>query len=161
MAGETTITLAGNLVDDPELRFTPAGHAVVKFRVASTPRTYDKQAQEWRDGDTLFLTVSAWRSLAEHCGESLQRGTRVIVTGALKQRSYEDREGVKRTVYEVEADDIAPSLKNATATVTKANGRQNGPQQPQSGYGNQQSGGYGGQRQNDPWNTSTTAEPPF
>ncbi|MFB7029642.1 MULTISPECIES: single-stranded DNA-binding protein [unclassified Streptomyces] len=169
MAGETTITLAGNLVDDPEVRFTPAGHAVAKFRVASTPRTFDKQAQEWKDGDPLFLTVSAWRSLAENCGESLQRGMRVIVTGALKQRSYEDREGVKRTVYEVEAEDVAPSLKTATATVTKTTGRQNTQQRPQNGYSGQQSGGYAQQQpqrpQNDQWNTNGpngySDEPPF
>ncbi|MFF5790227.1 single-stranded DNA-binding protein [Streptomyces sp. NPDC012693] len=167
MAGETTITLAGNLVDDPELKFTPAGHGVVKFRVASTPRTFDKQAQEWRDGDPLFLTVSAWRSLAENATETLQRGMRVIVTGVLKQRSYEDREGVKRTVYEVEADDIAPSLKTATATVTKTTGRQsNTGQQRQGGYsGGQQSSGYAQQPQTDQWNTSSprgyTDEPPF
>lgn len=164
MAGETTLTIAGNLVDDPELKFTPNGHGVVKFRVASTPRTFDKQTQEWRDGDALFLTVSAWRSLAENATETLQRGMRVIVTGVLKQRSYEDREGVKRTVYEVEADDIAPSLKTATATVTKTNGRQNTGQQRQSGgYGNtqQNQGGYGQRPQNDQWSTGHTDEPPF
>ncbi|MEU2120028.1 single-stranded DNA-binding protein [Streptomyces sp. NPDC016459] len=157
MAGETLITLAGNLVDDPELRFTPAGHGVAKFRVASTPRTFDKQAQEWRDGDPLFLTVNAWRSLGENCAESLQRGTRVIVTGVLKQRSYEDGQGVKRTVYEIEAEDVAPSLKTATAAVTKKTSRQNTSQQNQGGYGQQRPQ----QPHNDPWNTSTTDEPPF
>ncbi|MET7759760.1 single-stranded DNA-binding protein [Streptomyces sp. NPDC005389] len=163
MAGETQITLAGNLVDDPELRFTPSGHGVAKFRVASTPRTFDKQAQEWKDGDPLFMTVSAWRSLAEHCTESLQRGTRVIVTGVLKQRSYEDGQGVKRTVYEIEADDVAPSLKNATATVTKANGRQNSGAQQNQGYGGgqQNTSGYGQQPPRDQWNTGSTDEPPF
>ncbi|WP_329622948.1 single-stranded DNA-binding protein [Streptomyces sp. NBC_01255] len=157
MAGETTITLAGNLVDDPELRFTPAGHGVAKFRVASTPRTFDKQSQEWKDGDPLFLTVSAWRSLGENCAESLQRGTRVIVTGVLKQRSYEDGQGVKRTVYEIEADDVAPSLKTATTVVTKSTGRQGNSQQSSGGYSQQQRQ----QPQNDQWNTRNTDEPPF
>lgn len=138
MAGETIITIVGNLVDDPELRFTPAGHAVAKFRVASTPRTFDKQANEWKDGDSLFLTVSAWRQLGENCAESLHRGTRVIVQGRLTQRSYEDREGVKRTVYEIDAEEVGPSLKNATAAVTKTTG-QGGRQQPaQGGYSQQQ-----------------------
>ncbi|MGW0134853.1 single-stranded DNA-binding protein [Streptomyces sp. NPDC003299] len=149
MAGETVITVQGNLVDDPELRFTPAGHAVAKFRVASTPRTFDKSTTEWRDGDSLFLTVSAWRKLAEHVAESLHRGDRVICRGQLKQRSYEDREGVKRTVYELDADDVGPSLQRATANVTKsgANG-----QKPSGGYGAQQpQQGYGQQPANDPW----------
>ncbi|MDT0432779.1 single-stranded DNA-binding protein [Streptomyces salyersiae] len=155
MAGETTLTIMGNLVDDPELKFTPAGHAVAKFRVASTPRTFDKQANEWRDGDGLFLTVTAWRTLAQNVAESLTRGSRVIVRGALKQRSYEDREGVKRTVYEIEAEDIGPSLLRATAAVTKTTGNgNNGQQQAQQ----QPTGGYGAQRpqqpQNDQWNTS-------
>ncbi|MEV6148696.1 single-stranded DNA-binding protein, partial [Streptomyces sp. NPDC051992] len=136
MAGETPIVIVGNLVDDPELKFTPAGHPVAKFRVASTPRTFDRQANEWRDGESLFLTVTAWRSLAENVAGSLQRGMRVIVQGALKQRSYEDREGAKRTVYEVEAEEVGPSLKSATAAVTKTNGnqgRQQSQQQPSSG----------------------------
>ncbi|MGW8988694.1 single-stranded DNA-binding protein [Streptomyces zhihengii] len=155
MAGETTITIMGNLVDDPELRFTPAGHAVAKFRIASTPRTYDKQTNEWKDGDSLFLTCSVWRGLAEHITESLHRGMRVIVVGVLKQRSYEDREGVKRTVYEIEAEDVAPSLKNATATVTRANGGGQRQQPQQSGYGTQQ-GGYAQQQPApDPWATNT------
>lgn len=119
MAGETVITVVGNLVDDPELRFTPAGAAVAKFRVASTPRIFDRQTNEWKDGDGLFLTCSVWRQAAEHVAESLQRGMRVIVQGRLKQRSYEDREGVKRTVYELDVDDVGPSLKSATAKVTK------------------------------------------
>lgn len=158
MAGDTVITLIGNLVDDPELRFTPAGHAVAKFRVASTPRTFDKQANEWRDGDSLFLTVSAWRSLAEHVAESLHRGTRVIVTGQLKQRSYEDREGVKKTVYEVEAEDVAASLKTATVVVTKATqgGQGRGQQQPA-----QQQGGGWGQQQADPWASGGNDRAPF
>lgn len=150
MAGETHLTLSGNLVDDPELRFTPAGHAVAKFRVASTPRTFDKQAQEWKDGDSLFLTVSAWRSLAENVAESLKRGMRVVVVGQLKQRSYEDREGVKRTVYEIEADDVAASLKTATAKVTKTGGGQGGQRSQQQSTG----GGWGQQAPAaDPWST--------
>lgn len=120
MAGETVITVCGNLVDDPELRFTPGGAAVAKFRVASTPRTFDKQTNEWKDGESLFLTCSVWRQAAEHVAESLQRGMRVIIQGRLKQRSYEDREGVKRTVYELDVDEVGPSLRNATAKVTKA-----------------------------------------
>ncbi|ARF55985.1 single-stranded DNA-binding protein [Streptomyces gilvosporeus] len=121
MAGETVITVIGNLVDDPELRFTPAGAAVARFRIASTPRTFDRQANEWRDGESLFLSCSAWRQLAEHVAESLGRGARVIAHGRLKQRSYEDREGIKRTAYELDVDDIGPSLRNATAAVAKTN----------------------------------------
>ncbi|MET9851421.1 single-stranded DNA-binding protein [Streptomyces sp. NPDC006450] len=138
MAGETVITVVGNLVDDPELRFTPSGAAVAKFRVASTPRTFDKQTNEWKDGESLFLTCSVWRQAAENVAESLQRGMRVIVQGRLKQRSYEDREGVKRTVYELDVEEVGPSLKNATAKVTKTTGRGG-----QGGYG----GGGGGQQQ--------------
>jgi single-strand DNA-binding protein len=156
VAGETTIVIAGNLVDEVDLRFTPAGHAVAKFRVASTPRTFDKSTNEWRDGDSLFLTVSAWRKLGEHCAETLKRGTRVIVQGALKQRSYEDREGVKRTIYEVEAEDVAPSLKNATAVVTKANsGQQHGRQTQQGGAWSQQNPG------GDPWASNDGTQVPF
>ncbi|MFF4751805.1 single-stranded DNA-binding protein [Streptomyces sp. NPDC001270] len=167
MAGETVITVIGNLVDDPELRFTPAGHAVAKFRIASTPRTFDKSTNEWRDGDSLFLTVTAWRKLGENVAESLKRGDRATVVGALKQRSYEDGNGVKRTVYEIEAEDVAASLKNATATVTRNSRNSQQPQQ-QSGYGAQQGhGGYGQQQPaDDPWATNTqqhgyNAEPPF
>ncbi|MEU1908138.1 single-stranded DNA-binding protein [Streptomyces hygroscopicus] len=135
MAGETVITLIGNLVDDPELRFTPSGAAVAKFRVASTPRTFDRQTNEWKDGESLFLTCSVWRQAAEHVAESLARGTRVIVQGRLKQRSYEDREGVKRTVFELDVDEVGPSLKNATAKVTKA-AASSGQQQGQAdGWG--------------------------
>src|SRR6266478_8556848 len=119
MAGETVITLVGNLVDDPELRFTPSGAAVAKFRVASTPRFLDKQTNEWKDGESLFLTCNVWRQPAENVAESLQRGMRVIVQGRLKQRSYETREGEKRTVYEIEVDEVGPSLRNATAKVNK------------------------------------------
>lgn len=124
MAGETVITVVGNLVDDPELRFTPAGAAVAKFRVASTPRTFDRQANEWKDGESLFLTCSVWRQAAENAAETLARGTRVIVQGRLKQRSYEDREGVKRTVYELDVDEVGVSLARATAKVTKTSGGQ-------------------------------------
>ncbi|MFG2756602.1 single-stranded DNA-binding protein [Streptomyces wuyuanensis] len=166
MAGETVITVVGNLVDDPELRFTPSGAAVAKFRVASTPRTFDRQTNEWKDGESLFLTCSVWRQAAENVAESLQRGMRVVVQGRLKQRSYEDREGVKRTVYELDVEEVGPSLKNATAKVTKTTGRGG-----QGGYGGgQQQGGSwgggpgGGQQQggggapaDDPWATSAPA----
>ncbi|MEU0624922.1 single-stranded DNA-binding protein [Streptomyces rubiginosohelvolus] len=128
MAGETVITVVGNLVDEPELRFTPAGAAVAKFRVASTPRVFDKQSNEWKDGEGLFLTCSVWRQAAENAAETLQRGMRVIVQGRLKQRSYEDREGVKRTVYELDVDDVGPSLKTATAVVTKTSSSGSGGQ---------------------------------
>lgn len=120
MAGDTTLTIVGNLTADPELRFTPSGHAVASFTVASTPRTFDRQSNDWKDGETLFLRCSIWRQAAENVAESLQRGQRVIVTGRLKQRSYETRDGEKRTVYEVDCDDVGPSLKNATAKVTKS-----------------------------------------
>ncbi|MCQ4207733.1 single-stranded DNA-binding protein [Streptomyces longispororuber] len=138
MAGETVITVVGNLVDDPELRFTPSGAAVAKFRVASTPRTFDRQTNEWKDGESLFLTCSVWRQAAENVAESLQRGMRVIVQGRLKQRSYEDREGVKRTVYELDVEEVGASLRSATAKVTKTSGRGG-----QGGYGG---GGGGGQQ---------------
>ncbi|MCW7991265.1 single-stranded DNA-binding protein, partial [Streptomyces platensis subsp. clarensis] len=120
MAGETVMTVVGNLVDDPELRFTPAGAAVAKFRIASTPRTFDRQTNEWRDGESLFLPCTVWRQAAEHVAESLQKGMRVLVVGRLRQRSYEDREGVKRTVFELEVEEVGPSLRSATARVTKA-----------------------------------------
>ncbi|MCZ7459254.1 single-stranded DNA-binding protein [Streptomyces sp. WMMC940] len=166
MAGETVITVVGNLVDDPELRFTPSGAAVAKFRVASTPRTFDRQTNEWKDGESLFLTCSVWRQAAENVAESLQRGMRVVVQGRLKQRSYEDREGVKRTVFELDVEEVGPSLKNATAKVTKTTGRGG-----QGGYGGgqQQGGGWGGgpgggQQQggggtpaDDPWVSSAPA----
>ncbi|MFF5423536.1 MULTISPECIES: single-stranded DNA-binding protein [unclassified Streptomyces] len=142
MAGETVITVVGNLVDDPELRFTPSGAAVAKFRVASTPRTFDRQTNEWKDGESLFLTCSVWRQAAENVAESLQRGMRVVVQGRLKQRSYEDREGVKRTVFELDVEEVGPSLKNATAKVTKTAGRGG-----QGGYG----GGGGGQQGGGSW----------
>jgi single-strand DNA-binding protein len=132
MAGDTQITVVGNLVSDPELRYTPTGVAVANFRVASTPRTFDRQANEWKDGDSLFLTCNVWRQAAENVAESLQRGMRVVVQGRLHQRSYETREGEKRTVFEVEVDDVGPSLRNASAKVTKSN---------RSGGG---AGGFGG-----------------
>jgi single-strand DNA-binding protein len=132
MAGDTQITVVGNLVSDPELRYTPTGVAVANFRIASTPRTFDRQSNEWKDGDSLFLTCNVWRQAAENVAESLQRGMRVIVQGRLHQRSYETREGEKRTVFEVEVDDVGPSMRNASAKVTKSN---------RSGGG---SGGFGG-----------------
>ena len=138
MAGETTITVVGNLVDDPELRFTPSGAAVANFRIASTPRTFDKQSNEWKDGEALFLSCSVWRQAAENVAESLSRGMRIVVQGRLKARSYETREGEKRTVFEIDVDEVGPSLKYATAKVTKT-----------TRSGGQSSGGYGGG--DDPW----------
>jgi single-strand DNA-binding protein len=120
MSNETTITITGNLVDDPELRFTPAGQAVARFRIASTPRWRDNTTGEWKDGDTLFLTCQVWRQQAENVAESLGRGIRAIVTGRLRQRSYETQEGDKRTIYELQADEVGVALRNATAKVTKA-----------------------------------------
>jgi single-strand DNA-binding protein len=179
-AGDTQITIAGNLVDDPELRYTPTGQAVAKFRVASTPRFRDNQSGEWKDGDSLFLTCNVWRQAAENVAESLQRGMRVIVQGRLRQRSYETREGEKRTVYEVEVDDVGPSMRNASAKVTKSNrssggggfgGGQGGGQGGGPGGGQGGSGGYGGPsggRADDPWASDSagfgegsTDEPPF
>jgi single-strand DNA-binding protein len=119
VAGDTTITVVGNLTDDPELRFTPSGAAVAKFRIASTPRYLDKTSGEWKDGDPLFLPCNIWRDAAENVAESLKRGSRVIVTGRLRQRSYETKEGEKRTVYELEVDEIGPSLRYARAKVMK------------------------------------------
>ena len=155
MANDTVITLVGNLVDDPELRFTPSGAAVAKFRVASTPRFLDKTTNEWKDGEGLFLTVNCWRQMAENVAETLTRGTRVVIQGRLRQRSYETKEGEKRTVYEVEADEIAPSLRYATAKINKTS-RGAGP----GGGG----GGGGSSAADDPWATSSTDfgdEPPF
>jgi single-strand DNA-binding protein len=164
-AGDTQITIAGNLVDDPELRYTQSGQAVAKFRVASTPRFRDNATGEWKDGESLFLSCSVWRQAAENTAESLQRGMRVIVSGRLRQRSYETKEGEKRTVYEVEVDDVGPSLRNASAKVTRSS-RSTG------GFGGQggQSGGYGSggaRAADDPWaaesgtDSGTTDEPPF
>ncbi|MFB7779922.1 single-stranded DNA-binding protein [Streptomyces bauhiniae] len=168
MAGETVITVVGNLVDDPELRFTPSGAAVAKFRVASTPRTFDRQTNEWKDGESLFLTCSVWRQAAENVAESLQRGMRVIVQGRLKQRSYEDREGVKRTVYELDVEEVGPSLRSATAKVTKTSGGARGGQGGYNGGGNQGQGGggwgggsgggnQGGSQADDPWASGAPA----
>jgi single-strand DNA-binding protein len=146
-AGDTQITIVGNLVDDPELRFTASGQAVAKFRIASTPRFLDKQSNEWKDGESLFLSCSVWRQAAENVAESLQRGMRVIVQGRLKQRSYETREGEKRTVYEIDADDVGPSLKNATAKVNKTQRQGGGGGFGGGGGGGQGGGGFGGGNQ--------------
>jgi single-strand DNA-binding protein len=151
---ETQLTITGNLVADPELRYTPQGQPVARFRVASTPRYYDKASGEWKDGESLFLTCQAWKQLAEHVAESLERGTRVVVTGRLRQRSYETKDDEKRTVYEVEVDDIGVSLRNATVKVSKTERTRT-------------SGGNGGQRQAEPdsWapeaSSSYSDEPPF
>ena len=143
-AGDTQITIAGNLVDDPELRFTPAGQPVARFRIASTPRFLDKNTNEWKDGDSLFLTCNVWRQAAENVAESLTRGMRVIVSGRLRQRSYETKEGEKRTVYEVEVDDVGPSLRNASAKVNKI--ARSGGDGGYGGGGQRSSGGSGGGR---------------
>jgi len=162
-AGDTTITMIGNLVDDPELRFTPSGAAVAKFRVASTPRYLDKATNEWKDGESLFLQCQIWRQAAENVAESLTKGMRVILSGRLKQRSYETKEGEKRTVFEVEVDEVGPSLRNATAKVTRTQRAAGGAAAPAAAdtFGD------------DPWaaastspagggcGTSSTDEPPF
>jgi single-strand DNA-binding protein len=156
MAGETSITIVGNLVDDPDLRFTPSGAAVANFRIASTPRTFDRQANEWKDGETLFLSCAVWRQAAENVAESLQRGMRVIVQGRLKSRSYETREGEKRTVFEIDVDEVGPSLRSATAKVTRAS-------RSGSGDAGGQAAGYGGQQQqpagSDPWAAGGSSAP--
>jgi single-strand DNA-binding protein len=179
-AGDTQITIAGNLVDDPELRFTPSGQPVAKFRIASTPRYMDRSTNEWKDGDSLFLTCNVWRQAAENVAESLTRGMRVIVQGRLRQRSYETKEGEKRTVYEVEVDDVGPSLRNASAKVNRvarsggdggygggqrsSGGRSSGGQSS-GGQGGGQGGGYGGGGEPDPWASDSPGgysdEPPF
>ena len=173
MAGDTQITIIGNLTDDPELRFTPSGAAVANFTVASTPRTYDKQASEWKDGETLFLRCSIWRQAAENVAESLTKGMRVIVQGRLVSRSYETREGEKRTVHEIQVDEMGPSLQWATAKVTRAARGQGSSQGGGNAY--QQSTGQGGYQppQNDPWGQAgpssgqdpwgppSDSEPPF
>jgi len=188
-AGDTQITIAGNLVDDPELRFTPAGQPVARFRVASTPRFRDNSTGEWKDGDSLFLTCNVWRQAAENVAETLQRGMRVIVSGRLRQRSYETKEGEKRTVYEVEVDDVGPSLRNASAKVNRiarsgsgdgsggggfgggqrssgGSGGSGGGRPSSGGQGNSGSGGGGfGGGESDPWATDNPGgysdEPPF
>ncbi|GAB2678581.1 single-stranded DNA-binding protein [Thalassiella azotivora] len=171
MAGETVITIVGNLTADPELRFTPSGAAVANFTVASTPRTFDRQTNEWKDGEALFMRCSVWRDAAENVAESLTRGSRVIVQGRLKQRSFETKEGEKRTVVELDVDEIGPSLRYATAKVNKTSrggGGFGGQQQGggQGGYGGQQGGqqggGWGGQQgggqqADDPWATGPSA----
>ncbi len=146
MAGETTITIVGNLTADPELRFTPSGAAVANFTVASTPRTFDRQSNDWKDGETLFMRCSVWRDAAENVAESLHRGTRVVVSGRLKSRSYDTKEGEKRTVMELDVDEVGPSLRYASAKVTKAERGGSG-----GGFGGQ--GSQGGQGQSDPWAT--------
>ncbi len=163
MAGETVITVVGNLTADPELRFTPSGAAVASFTVASTPRNFDRQSNEWKDGDALFLRCSIWRQAAENVAESLQRGMRVVVTGRLKQRSFETREGEKRTVIELDVDEVGPSLRYATAKVNRTQrGSSSG------GFGAESSGGSAPAE--DPWASSGPAaassggfsdEPPF
>jgi len=160
MAGDTIITVVGNLTADPELRFTPSGAAVANFTVASTPRTFDRQSNEWKDGEALFLRCNIWRQAAEHVAESLTRGTRVIVSGRLKQRSFETKEGEKRTVIELEVDEIGPSLRYATAKVNKSARGSGG-----GGYGGSSSGGAPA---DDPWAAAPAAagagfsdEPPF
>ena len=163
MAGETAITVIGNLTSDPELRFTPSGSAVANFTIASTPRTFDRQSSEWKDGETLFLRASVWREAAENVAESLTKGMRVIVSGRLKSRSYETKEGEKRTVIELEVDEIGPSLRYANAKVNR------------SQRGNQGNGNQAAQStpQDDPWGIPATSnagsgwgngadsEPPF
>ena len=179
MAGETTITLVGNLTADPELRFTPSGAAVANFTVASTPRTFDRQTNEWRDGDAMFLNCAVWRQPAETLAASLQKGMRVIVQGRLKSRSYETREGERRTVFEIDVDEIGPALKYATAKVSRnASGGQGGGARSSGGgsggggssYGDDPwaTGGSGGdsagarpQQTSDPWSTPQSEDPPF
>ena len=183
MAGETQITLVGNLTADPELRFTPSGAAVANFTVASTPRTFDRQSNEWKDGETMFLNCSIWRQAAENVAETLTKGMRVIVSGRLRSRSYDDREGNRRTVFEVDVDEVGPSLRYATAKVNRTSSGSGGGWQGggQGGQGNQ--GGYnqsghsqgpgqdnwqaGGSSSphrgvsNDPWAGAQSEEPPF
>ncbi len=157
MAGDTTLTIIGNLTGDPELRFTPSGAAVANFTVASTPRMYDRNSGEWKDGETLFMRCSVWRDAAENVAESLGRGSRVIVSGRLKSRSYETKEGEKRTVVELEVDEVGPSLRYASAKVTKTQrgGGGGGFGGGGGGFGGQQGGGYGGGRPDaDPWATA-------
>jgi single-strand DNA-binding protein len=160
MAGDTVITIIGNLTADPELRFTPSGAAVANFTVASTPRQFDRQSNEWKDGETLFMRCSVWRDAAENVAESCQRGMRVIVSGRLKSRSYETKEGEKRTVVEMDVDEIGPSLRSATAKVNKtqrggAGGGGFGG--GQGGQGGGWSGGSGGGQAEDPWATGGSA----
>lgn len=180
MAGETTITVIGNLTGDPELRFTPSGAAVANFTVASTPRTFDRQTSEWKDGDAMFLNCSVWRQAAENVAESLTKGMRVVVQGRLKSRSYETREGERRTVFEVDVDEVGPSLRYASAKVTRTTGGGGGGGNYSggggySGGGNAGGGNAGGSDSwssggggnnnrsagNDPWAQAQSDEPPF
>ena len=174
MAGDTIITVVGNLTADPELRFTPSGAAVANFTVASTPRIFDRQSNEWKDGDALFMRCSIWREAAENVAESLTRGSRVVVQGRLKQRSYETREGEKRTVVELEVDEIGPSLRYATAKVNKASRSGGGGGGFGSGGGGSRGGATGGgdsseAKTDDPWGSAPASgsfsggddEPPF
>jgi single-strand DNA-binding protein len=174
VAGDTVITVIGNLTADPELRFTPSGAAVANFTVASTPRTFDRQTNEWKDGEALFLRCNIWREAAENVAESLTRGSRVIVSGRLKQRSFETREGEKRTVVELEVDEIGPSLKYATAKVNKASRSGGGAGGFGGGGGSRQpapssSGGAAAAGGDDPWGSAPASgsfaggddEPPF
>lgn len=175
MAGDTVITVIGNLTADPELRFTPAGQAVANFTVASTPRVFDRNSNEWKDGEALFLRCNIWREAAENVAESLTRGSRVIVSGRLKQRSYETREGEKRTVVELEVDEVGPSLRYATAKVNKTSRGSGGGGFGSGGGGGYASSGGGGGRsggaEDDPWGSAPAAgsfggsrmddEPPF
>jgi len=166
MAGDTTLTVIGNLTADPELRFTPSGAAVASFTVASTPRTFDRQSGEWKDGEALFLRCNIWRQAAENVAESLTRGARVVVQGRLKQRSFETKEGEKRTVFELEVDEIGPSLRYATAKVNKVS---RGSGSGGFGGGSGPAGG-GSAPSDDPWGSAPAAagggggfaeEPPF
>ena len=171
MAGETVITVVGNLTADPELRFTPSGAAVANFTVASTPRTFDRQTNEWKDGEALFLRCSVWRQAAENVAESLTRGTRVVVSGRLKQRSFETKEGERRTVVELDVDEIGPSLRYATAKVNRTSRGGQGGGGDGGGYGGPSGGsggGGGGGQADDPWASAPAAssggysdEPPF
>jgi len=166
MAGETIITLVGNLTSDPDLRFTPSGAAVANFTVASTPRTFDRQTQEWKDGEAMFITCAAWRNLAENVAESLTKGSRVIVTGRLRSRSYEGREGERRTVFEIEVDDIGPSLRYATAKLTRTSTSTAGGSWQQSASSQPAAAQEWtttptATPETDPWATAQVDEPPF
>lgn len=164
MAGDTLVTIIGNITGDPELRFTPSGAAVANFTIASTPRSFDRQSNEWKDGETLFMRCSIWRDAAENVTESLVRGTRVIAQGFLKSRSYETKEGEKRTVIECEVQEIGPSLRYASAKVTKAERAQSGqPQGGQAEWGGQVQAGHHAQQsaaQPQPWGGQQQQGPP-
>ena len=157
MAGETVITVIGNLVDDPELRYTPSGAAVAKFRIASTPRAFDRETNAWKDGEALFLTCSVWRQYAENVAESLSRGTRVIVQGRLKQRSYETREGEKRTVYELDVEEVGPALRFSTAKLNKSGAGSGGGGGGRSFGGGGGGNTGGGSAPDDPWASAAPA----